>query len=152
MFPTWLLTSEDEYKWYWHQMIYFPETINTISTLNTTLTTHFRSFLLSCAHYLLCACWHPEAVEVSSFLTSCRLLILSRPVTSFLFPYLGSTDAPYSHHGGPGPLFPRWRPHSQGPRTLPHRDPEHSPCADPVDPCWGSFWAFPFFSVLLQYP
>jgi hypothetical protein len=35
LFPTRLLTSEDEYKWYWHQMIYFPETINTISTMNT---------------------------------------------------------------------------------------------------------------------
>jgi hypothetical protein len=40
LFPTRLLTSEDEYKWYWHQMIYFPETINTISTLNTISPTH----------------------------------------------------------------------------------------------------------------
>jgi hypothetical protein len=39
VFPTRLLTSEDEYKWYWHQMIYFPETINTISTTNTVLPT-----------------------------------------------------------------------------------------------------------------
>jgi hypothetical protein len=36
LFPTRLLTSEDEYKWYWHQMIYFPETINTISTTDTS--------------------------------------------------------------------------------------------------------------------
>jgi hypothetical protein len=34
-------TSEDEYKWYWHQMIYFPETINTISTLNTIIADTF---------------------------------------------------------------------------------------------------------------
>ncbi len=40
LFPTRLLTSEDEYKWYWHQMIYFPETINTISTMNTMSPTH----------------------------------------------------------------------------------------------------------------
>jgi hypothetical protein len=40
LFPTWLLTSEDEYKWYWHQMIYFPETINTISTTITMSPTH----------------------------------------------------------------------------------------------------------------
>jgi hypothetical protein len=33
-------TSEDECKWYWHQMIYFPETINTISTTNTISLTH----------------------------------------------------------------------------------------------------------------
>jgi hypothetical protein len=32
LFPTRFLTSEDEYKWYWHQIIYFPETINTVST------------------------------------------------------------------------------------------------------------------------
>jgi hypothetical protein len=40
LFPTRLLTSEDEYKWYWHQIIYFPETINTMSTLNTKSPTH----------------------------------------------------------------------------------------------------------------
>ncbi len=32
LFPTQLLTSEDEYKWFWHQMIYFPGTINIVST------------------------------------------------------------------------------------------------------------------------
>jgi hypothetical protein len=51
LFPTRLLTSEDEYKWYWHQMIYFPETMNTISTTNTISPTHslvkkFASHLL----------------------------------------------------------------------------------------------------------
>jgi hypothetical protein len=40
VFPTRLLTSEDEYKWYWHQMIYFPETINTISATNAISPTH----------------------------------------------------------------------------------------------------------------
>jgi hypothetical protein len=32
LFPTRLLTSEDECKWFWHQMIYFPGTINIVST------------------------------------------------------------------------------------------------------------------------
>jgi hypothetical protein len=32
LFPTRLLTSEDEYKWFWHQMSYFPGTINIVST------------------------------------------------------------------------------------------------------------------------
>ncbi len=32
VFLTRLLTSEDEYKWFWHQMIYFPGTINIVST------------------------------------------------------------------------------------------------------------------------
>ncbi len=40
LFLTRLLTSEDEYKWYWHQMIYFTETINAISTTDTMLPTH----------------------------------------------------------------------------------------------------------------
>jgi hypothetical protein len=40
LFPTRLLTSEDEYKWYWHQVIYFPETINTISTTITPSPIH----------------------------------------------------------------------------------------------------------------
>ncbi len=31
LFPTRLLTSEDECKWFWHQMIYFPGTINIVS-------------------------------------------------------------------------------------------------------------------------
>jgi hypothetical protein len=38
LFPTRLLTSEDEYKWFWHQMIYFPGTINTVSTRLYTST------------------------------------------------------------------------------------------------------------------
>jgi hypothetical protein len=66
-------TSEDECKWYWHQMIYFPETINTISTTNTMSPTH--SLVSS---WTICACWHLEAMKGSSSLTSCRLLILSR--------------------------------------------------------------------------
>jgi hypothetical protein len=41
LFPTRLLTSEDEYRWYWHQMIYFPETINTISTTSIYITDTF---------------------------------------------------------------------------------------------------------------
>jgi hypothetical protein len=40
LFPTRLLTSEDECKWYWHQMIYFPGTIDTISTTITSSPIH----------------------------------------------------------------------------------------------------------------
>jgi hypothetical protein len=45
LFPTRLLTSVDEYKWYWHQMIYFPETINTIS-MRIQCYRHIHLFLL----------------------------------------------------------------------------------------------------------
>jgi hypothetical protein len=74
LFPTRLLTSEDEYKWYWHQMIYFPEIINTISTTTTPSPTH--SLVSSWAMHvnLLCACWHRETMRESSSLSSCRLL------------------------------------------------------------------------------
>ncbi len=119
LFPTRLLTSEDEYKWYWHQMIYFHESINTISTTITPSPIH--SLVSSCAMHvnLLCACWHHEAMQGSSSLASCRRL------TSSLFPCLGSTDALCSRLGDPAPPSPIWLPHSQGPRTLPYRDPEH---------------------------
>jgi hypothetical protein len=70
---------------------------------------------------LLCACWYLEAMKGSSSLTTCRLLILSRLSSSLvwaqltlLVPALGIRSPP----------SPKWRLHSQGPRTLPYRDPE----------------------------
>jgi hypothetical protein len=101
LFPTWLLTSEDEYKWYWHQMIYFPETINTISTTITPSPIHSLVSPWAMHINLLCACWHYEAIRGSSSLASCRLL------TSSLFPCLGSTDAPCSRLGDPA-LLPQY--------------------------------------------
>jgi hypothetical protein len=71
----------------------------------------------------LCACWHPEAMKGSSSSSSRRLLVLS-PITSPFFHCLGSTDAPCSRLGDPVPLSPKWRPHSQGPRTLLYLDSE----------------------------
>jgi hypothetical protein len=58
-----------------------------ISTLNTISPTH-SLVLLSYAHHLLCACWHPEAMNGSSSLTSCRLLILSRLPSSLIWAQL----------------------------------------------------------------
>ncbi len=67
---------------------------------------------------LLCACWHSEAVKGSSSLSSRRLLI-SLWVTSPLFLCPELTDAPCPYYGASVPPSPRWRPHSQGPHTLP---------------------------------
>jgi hypothetical protein len=64
------------------------------------------------------ASWSHEGVLFLDLLSS------SHSVTSSLFPYLGSTDAPCSRLGDPVPPSPIWRPHSQGPRTLPYWDPE----------------------------
>jgi hypothetical protein len=121
VFLTRLLTSEDEYKWYWHQMIYFPETINTISTMNTTSPMHSLVSSWLCTLLTLCML-ASRSHEGAVFLD---LLSSSHPITSSLFPYLGSTDAPCSRLRYPVPPSPKWRPHSQGPRILPYRDPEH---------------------------
>jgi hypothetical protein len=58
----------------------------------------------------------------SSSLTSCHLPILSRLLSSLIWaqltllvPALGIRTPP----------SPKWQPHSQGPRILPYRDPEH---------------------------
>jgi hypothetical protein len=64
------------------------------------------------------AFWSHEGVVFLDFLPS------SHSITSFLFPCLGSTDAPCPRLGDPVPPPPKWRPHSQGPHTLPYRDPE----------------------------
>ncbi len=73
-----------------------------------------------CTSLTLCmlASWSHEGVVFLDLLSS------SHSITSSLFPYPGSTDAPCSRLGDPVPPFPRWRPHSRGPRTLPYRDPE----------------------------
>ncbi len=93
---------------------------NKYNEYNVTVT--FTYFFLSYAHQLtLCmlASWSHEGVVFLDFLPS------SHSITSSPFPCLGSTDAPCSRFGDPVPPSPRWRPHSQGPRTLPYRDPEH---------------------------
>jgi hypothetical protein len=102
-------------------MIYFPETINTISTTNTISPTHSLVSSQLCTLLTLCmlASWSHEVVVFFDLLSS------SHPITSSLFPYLSSTDAPCSRLGDPVPPSPKWRPHSQGPRRLPYRDPEH---------------------------
>jgi hypothetical protein len=99
-------------------MIYFPETKDTISTMS------LRVFTLSSWGYAriltLCmlAFWSHEGVVFLDFPPS------SHSVTSFLFPWLCSTDPLCPRLGDPVPLPPKWRPYSQGPRTLPYRDPE----------------------------
>jgi hypothetical protein len=107
-------------------MIYFPETIDTISTVSPIYL--HNTFFLSCARELtLCmlAPWSHEGVVFLDLLPS------SHSVTSFLFPCLGSTDALCPRLGDPVPPPPKWRPHSQGTRTLPYRDPEHLLCLKP---------------------
>jgi hypothetical protein len=49
-----------------------------------------HSFVSSYAMHtnLLCACWHLEAMKGSSSLTSCRLLILSRLLSSLIWAQL----------------------------------------------------------------
>ncbi len=88
MFQTRLLTSEDEYKWYWHQMILFSwnNKYNKYNEYNNTDT--FTYFFLAMHINLICACWHLEAMKGLSSLTSCRLLILSRLPSSLIWAQL----------------------------------------------------------------
>ncbi len=55
----------------------------------------------------------------------CRRLLISPCITSYPYLCLGSTDAPCSHLWGRSLLSPKWRPYSQGPRTLPFQGPRH---------------------------
>jgi hypothetical protein len=72
----------------------------------------------------LCAWWHSEAVKESSS-SSSRHLLISLWVTSlpFLCPEL--TDTPHHCYGGLVPPSPIWRPHPQGPHTLPSQGTRH---------------------------
>jgi hypothetical protein len=64
-------------------------------------------FLSSYARYSLCACWHPEAMKGSSSLVSCRLLILSRLLSSLVWAQLTPlvptlrTRPPFPQNGAP---------------------------------------------------
>jgi hypothetical protein len=78
----------------------------------------FTSRLLTLHVNSLCACWHSKAVKESSSSSSRRLLI-SLWVTSPLFLCPELTDAPCHYCGGSVLLSPIWRPHPQGPHTLP---------------------------------
>ncbi len=103
-------------------MIYCPETIDTISTVSPI---YLHTFFLNYARELtLCmlASWSHEGVVFLDLLPS------PHSVTSFLLPCPGSTDALCPRLGDPVPLPPKWRPYSQGPRTLPYRDREHYSC------------------------
>jgi hypothetical protein len=116
-------------------MIYFPGTINIVSTrlhchiiyISNGFTFHFPAVHVN----LLCACWHSEAVKGSSSLSSRRLLI-SLCITSSLFLCPEPTDAPCPFYGDPAPPFPRWRPHPQGLHTLPYQGPTHLPTVFPI--------------------
>jgi hypothetical protein len=106
-------------------MIYFPETIVTINTVSP-IYLHNTFFLSYARELTLCmlAPWSREGVVFLDLLPS------SHSVTSFLFPCLGSTDALCPRLGDPVPPLPKWRPYSQGPRTLPYRDPEQLLCVN----------------------
>ncbi len=109
LFPT------RQYKWYWHQMIYFPETINTVSTRIYTSPTHSLSSS-SCAHQLtLCmlASWSREGVVFlallsSSHLTTYHVLSLSLSGLNWRTLFLPLR---------PGPPFPKMAPPIHGVRA-----------------------------------
>ncbi len=104
----------------WIQMVLAPNDLfswnNKYNKYNEyNITDTFTCILLSYAHYLLCACWHLEAMKGPSSLTSCRLLILSRLLSSLIWgqltllvPALGARP-PFPQNGA---LIHRVRAHS----------------------------------------
>jgi hypothetical protein len=97
LFPTRLLTSEDEYKWYWHQMIYFPETINTVSTWILSTTTHS-------VHAGISKPWRgrlPRPVVVFSSHHVSRLISFLVRAQLTLFVPASGTGSPFPQNGVP---------------------------------------------------
>jgi hypothetical protein len=103
-------------------MIYFPGTINTVSTRIYYYVTYIAWLIVHfpAAHInLLCACWCFQAVKgSSSWSFSC--LFISLRLTSYLLLSPKLTDAPHSDSGAcpPHPLS-RWCLHSRGPHNFP---------------------------------
>jgi hypothetical protein len=69
--PDTLLTSEDECKWFWHQMIYFPGTINIVS-----IQLYCHAYITMNSFFILQLCM--------STLTLCMLAFWSREGVVFI--------------------------------------------------------------------
>jgi hypothetical protein len=80
--------------------------------MSPKIFTHFMGYARELTLCMLAFSSH-EGVVFLDLLPSPHL------VMSFLFPCLGSTDALCPRLGDPVSLPPKWRPYSQGPRTLP---------------------------------
>ncbi len=91
-------------------MIYFPGTINTVSTRLYYPTYIHQQWIHSSsagsARHLLCACWHSEAVKGSSSLSSTRLFILTMGHV-FSLPLSGANWRSLSLPWGLGPPSPK---------------------------------------------
>ncbi len=116
LFPTRLLTSEDECKWFWHQMIYFPGTINIVSIqlyCHAYITMNLFCILQLCTSTLtLCmlASWSREGV-VFVVLSSSSHLTVSHV---FPLPISGANWRSLSLLWGPPPPSPNMAPLSTG--------------------------------------
>ncbi len=96
LFPTRLLTSEDEYKWFWHQMLYFPGTINIVSTQ------------LYCYDYVHQQRSHSSSSSCAHQLTLCMLAFWS--CEGVVFPVLSPSSHFTTYHVFPLPLSgANWR-------------------------------------------
>jgi hypothetical protein len=116
-----VLTPNDLFSWNNKYSKYTVILTHYILYIDNRFTSHLPAMHVN----LLCASWHSEAVKGSSSLST-RCLLISLCITSFLFLCPEPTDAPCSHYGDPAPPSPRWRPHPQGPHTLPYQGPRQS--------------------------
>jgi hypothetical protein len=129
-------------------MIYFPGTINIVSTrlychiiyISNEFTSHFPAMHVN----LFCACWHSEAVKGPSSLSTRRLLI-SLCITSSLFLCPEPTDAPCFHYGGSDPPLPKMAPLSTGSAHTPLSGSETLPLCGSGGSTLGIFLGLPLF-------
>jgi hypothetical protein len=141
VFPTRLLTSEDEYKWFWHQMIYFPGTINIVSTqlyYHDYIHRYSSLYIFQlCTSLTLCmlAFWSCEGVvflvqSSSSHFTAGHV---------FPLPLSGANWRSLSPLWGSGPPLPKMAPLSTGSAHTP------SPGSNTprmLYPSFNLYWAF----------
>jgi hypothetical protein len=137
LFPTRLLKSEDECKWFWHQMIYFPGTINIVSIrlyCHTYITMNLFFILQLCTSTLtLCmlAFWSHEGVVFLVLSSSSHLTVGH----VFPLPMSGANWRPLSLLWG-SPPSPNMAPSSTGSAHTPFLGYKTIPLASAFKICW----------------
>jgi hypothetical protein len=109
-------------------MIYFPGTINIVSTrLYCHTYIHYNSFTPHLPAMHVTYSVHAGILKLWRGRLPCPLVVFSSSLWITSSPLLcpGLTDAPCPCYEGSVSPLPRWRSHSQGPHTLPFQGTRH---------------------------
>ncbi len=90
----------------WIQMVLAPNDLFSRNNRYNKYINYNNTDAFTCFFLTMYTTYSVHAGILKDFLPS------SHSITSWLYPYLGSTDAPCSRLGVPAPLSPKWRPHS----------------------------------------